>query len=181
MEHKTNGLVYVLQTDKQSMPIRLVWDSCLGPGMLLVLLPSPRRCRIHKALLTNRDAVTLGENNMTCVKTWLLKCYKNPDTAAIKNKFANVPTSWKFRGFWSLSLSRKSQVNVFHFSSTTHKGGELRSKYAKKHVHYYIRNVRLYHENPFGVSRVVTCEQAWQRQQAHSVTLLQKRQNWESW
>jgi hypothetical protein len=120
MENKTNGLVYVLQMDRQSMPNRLVWDSCLGPGMLLVLLPSLRRCRIHKALLTNRDAVTLGENDMTCVKTWLLKWYKNPDTGAIKNKCANVPTSWKFRGFWSLSLSRKSQVQGTSMCSTFH-------------------------------------------------------------
>jgi len=60
MENKTNGLVYVLQMDRQSMPIQLVWDLCLGPEMLLVLLPSVRRCRMHKALLTNRDAGTLG-------------------------------------------------------------------------------------------------------------------------
>jgi hypothetical protein len=72
----------------------------------------------------NRNAVTLGEKDMTCVKTLLLKCYKNPNTGAIKNKFANVPTSWKFRGFWSLSLSRKSQVqgtsmcSIFHLQHT---------------------------------------------------------------
>jgi len=73
MENKTNGLVYVLQMDRQCMPIRLVWDSCLGPEMLLVLLPGLRRCRIHKALLTNRDAGTLGENVMTCVKNTTFK------------------------------------------------------------------------------------------------------------
>jgi len=68
MENKTNGLVYILQMDRQSMPIPLVWDSCLGPEMLLVLLPGLHRCRKHKVLLTDRDTGTLGENIMTCVK-----------------------------------------------------------------------------------------------------------------
>jgi hypothetical protein len=59
MENKTNGLAYVLQMGRQSMPIQLAWNSCLGPEMLLMLLPSVHRCRIHKTLLTNKDAGTL--------------------------------------------------------------------------------------------------------------------------
>lgn len=157
--------------------------------------PRDAVCASHQSLQIYDTQSTVNEKRcwnigMECYdvrKNTILLCFKNQDKQQLRTSSGMYPRRENSGAINHFRYLEKRQVqgtyNVFHFSSTTLTCGELHFKYAKKYMHYYIRNFYIYiyiTKIRSGYLELLRVNRHGKGNRRIFVTLLQKRQNRES-